>query len=445
MAANPQSSLPKQHPRWSDLKAAYRFLHNPKVSPDRIQSTHRAQVRQDCLAHSHILALQDGTELDYTKRRLAEGLGFIGDGGGQGLLQHSALGVTPDGELLGVLHQRWWRRQRTPEGETRRQRQARKTEAGLWADAIQSIGSLGASTRLIHVMDRGSDCFETMDAARRVGVGFVLRAKHNRYLEGSAQALWPFLSSQPMRGSRPVSVASRPARGSKPRVPARTARLAMRYAPVIIPPPRNDPRFAHAEPLQVWGVYAVEAAAPKDVEPIEWMLLTSEPVHTLGAANEIMDWYTQRWVIEEWHKVEKTGCRLEASQLRDGSALERLAALTAVVAVRMLQLRDLARPAGTTEPLVSWSQMSAGDRSANRHLRRAVPPEWLAVVAHLAGCPIDDLSPGLFWLTIARQGGFIGRRGDGWPGWQTLWGGWSRISDIVYGLELARTWEGSYG
>ena len=113
--------------------------------------------------------------------------------------------------------------------------------------------------------------------------------------------------------------------------------------------------------------------------------------------------------------------------------------------MRMLQLRDLARPVGMTEPLASWSQSSAGDRGAKRRLRCTVPRAWLAVVAHLAGCAITDLSPGLFWLTIARQGGFIGRRSDGWPGWQTLWRGWSRISDIVYGLQLARTWRGSYG
>jgi hypothetical protein len=294
-------------------------------------------------------------------------------------------------------------------------------------------------------MDRGSDCFETMDAARRVGVGYVLRAKHDRYLVNTDQPLWSYLSGQPVRGERTVDVAARPARGKKPAIPARTARLAVRYGPVVIPSPSNDPRFADAEPLEGWAIHILEEAPPDGVDPIEWMLLTSEPVATLAAANEVVDWYTQRWVIEEWHKVEKTGCRLEASQLLDGCALERLAALTAVVAVRMLQLRDLARPTGTTEPLASWSRTSADDPQAKKRLRSEVPEDWLAVVAHLANCAITDLSPGLFWLTIARQGGFIGRRSDGWPGWQTLWGGWSRISDIVYGLQLARLWQQTYG
>ena len=236
-----------------------------------------------------------------------------------------------------------------------------------------------------------------------------------------------------------------PTHGSKPGIPARTARLTVKRGRVALPPPVNDPRSADADPLVVWAVYVREEDPPAKADPIEWMLLTSEPVRKKAEANEVVDWYTRRWLIEEWHKVEKTGCRLEASQLQDGSALACLAALTAVVAVRLLQLRDMARPASVHEPLVSWSRASANDRAAQRRLRSEVPEDWLVVVAHLADCVVADLSPGLFWLTVARQGGFIGRRSDGWPGWQTLWRGWSRISDIVYGLQLARTRRGTYG
>ena len=105
----------------------------------------------------------------------------------------------------------------------------------------------------------------------------------------------------------------------------------------------------------------------------------------------------------------------------------------------MLQLRDLARPVGTTEPLALCCQATAGDTTAKRQLQSQVPQDWRAVVAHLARCKVNELTPALFWMTIAKQGGFIGRRSDGWPGWQTLWRGWSRISDIVYGVHLGRS------
>jgi hypothetical protein len=445
MATTPQNALPKQYASWSDVKAAYRFLNNPKIAPEQIQATHRDVVSERCATYDRILVVQDGTELDFTKQQAKQGLGFTGGGIGHGLLQHSALAVGLDGELLGVLHQCWWCRQRTTPGETRRQRQARETEASLWANTIEAIGALNDDTRLTHVMDRGSDSFETIDAARRVGVDFVLRAKHDRKLESTSSTLWALMSAQRVCGHREIAVNRQPRRGSRPAVPARTACLAIRYAPIMVPPPTNDPRFKDSAPVGLWAVYALEESPSADVDAVEWMLLCTEPVKSAEDANARIEAYTHRWIIEEWHKVEKTGCRLEASQLRDADAIERLAALTAVVAVRMLQLRRMARASGASEPLVTCAK--ARDDEGARRLQATVPQEWLAVVAHLAKCPTAELTPALYWLTIAKQGGFIARRSDGWPGWQTLWCGWSRIHDMVRGLQLARIIfdEKSYG
>lgn len=334
MAEAPDRSLPDRHKNWGDIKAAYRFLNNPKVTPEGIQSTHRQQVRQLCSSHRVVLAVEDGSELDYTTHRSVEGLGFVGGGLGQGLLQHSTLAVTTEGHLLGILHQIWWKRVRRPKGEKRRERQARVTESGLWADSIRAIGSVGPNTRLVHVTDRGGDCYETMHAAFAAGQGFLIRARHDRYVNDSREHLWGFLRRQDVAGKRIVHVPARPAKDKQPAQPARTVRLAVRHAAIEVPPPRNDPRFR--DPLAAWAVYVVEMDPPAGVEPVEWMLLTSECVEDVNEANVRVDWYTDRWLIEEWHKAEKTGCRLEASQFKTAEALERLAALTAVVAVRLI-------------------------------------------------------------------------------------------------------------
>ena len=215
----------------------------------------------------------------------------------------------------------------------------------------------------------------------------------------------------------------------------------------MLPPPRNDPRFGESKPLIVWAVYALESDPPEGVDPLEWMLLTSEPVADFAASDACVDWYARRWLMEEWHKVEKTGCRLETAQLKDAQALERLAALTAVVGVRLLQLRNLAR-SGCGETSLAADARSRGDRSrAVANLRRVVPGDWLLVVAQLARGEPEKLTPELFWLTVAKQGGFIGRKSDGWPGWQTIWRGWSKICDIVLGLQILREKQegGSYG
>jgi hypothetical protein len=431
MAAAPDHSVPDQHKTWGDIKAAYRFLNHPKVTPERIQAIHRQQVRHLCSAYAVVLAIEDGSELDYTGHPSVEGLGFVGDGIGRGLLQHSTLAVTTDGHLLGILHQIWWKRARTPEGEKRRQRQARAKESDLWGDSIRAIGAIGPGTRLIHVTDRGGDCYATMHAAYAAGQGFLIRAKHDRYVNDSTEHLWGFMKRQPVMGTRSVHIAARPAKRKVPAQPARVARLAIRYARIQVPPPRNDPRFT--ERLWAWAVYVVELDPPPGVESVEWMLLTSEPVENIDQANTRVDWYTGRWLIEEWHKAEKTGCRLEASQLKNADALERLAALTAVVAVRLIQLRELAQAATDTVE-------AAGDSLRNQPaaLQNLVPLDWILVVSHLAKCRPESLTPRLFWLTLARRGGFIGRRSDGLPGWQTIWKGWAEVMTMVQGVEIHR-------
>ena len=185
--------------------------------------------------------------------------------------------------------------------------------------------------------------------------------------------------------------------------------------------------------MSAWAVYVVELDPPAGVEPIAWMLLTSERVESLDQANARVDWYTFRWLIEEWHKAEKTGCRLEASPLKTAEALERLAALTAVVAVRLIQLRELAQAAtdGSVPAQKSLSEQPVA-------LRNLIPHDWIMVVSHLAKCPPEALTPRLFWLTLARCGGFIGRKNDGLPGWQTIWKGWAKVIALVRGVEIHR-------
>ena len=431
MAEAPDRSLPDRHASWGDVKAAYRLLNNPKVTPEGIQSAHRQQVRQLCSAHPVVLAIEDGSELDFTTHRSVKGLGFMGNGIGRGLLQHSTLAVTPEGHLLGVLHQIWWKRVRKPKGEKQRQRLARAKESDLWADSIRAVGSVGSNTRLVHVTDRGGDCYETMQAAYAAGQGFLIRAQHDRYVNDSTEHLWGFMERQAVAGMRIVEVPARPAKRKRPAQPARTARLAVRYAEIRVAPPRKDPRFK--DPLPAWAVYVVELDPPAGVEPVEWMLLTSERVEDVDQANTRVDWYTYRWLIEEWHMAEKTGCRLEASQLKTAEALERLAALTAVVAVRLIQLRELAQAA--TSPSVPDPKSLSDPPAA---LRNLVPHDWILVVSHLAQCRADALTPRLFWLTLARRGGFIGRKNDGLPGWRTIWKGWAEVITLVQGIEIHR-------
>jgi hypothetical protein len=199
--------------------------------------------------------------------------------------------------------------------------------------------------------------------------------------------------------------------------------LTIRAAPIKVAPPVADPRTKGAASLELWAVYLVEEHPPKGCEPVEWMLLTSLEVKTLQQAHTIIGYYTCRWVIEEWHRCLKEGCRIEASQLDDGRDIQRLGAVLAIVAVRLLQMRDLAD-----------AQTPVAD--APEALRAVVPTLYVTIVAGLAKCVPELLTPRLFWQTIARRGGYLGRKHDPRPGWKVIWRGWSDVVQMVRGAEL---------
>jgi len=264
-----------------------------------------------------------------------------------------------------------------------------------------------------------------LQACEDHGCGFLLRAQHNRNVNGNTSKLWELLGEKPVLGCRKVKL---PARAGRP---ARTAKLDIRATQVTLDRPKHDSRFN--EPKTVWAVYATEVLRPqrtKEVEPIEWMLLTSEPTETFKQADRCVDWYTHRLVIEEFHKVEKTGCRLEASQLDDAEDIKRLAAMTAVTAVRLLMLREIVhRAADPQKP----------EQNDPAVLQRSVPWLWIEVVAKANRKDPrepEQLTPREFWLRIARQGGHIARRRDGKPGWSTIWKGWYDFMYMFKGAEL---------
>jgi hypothetical protein len=67
--------------------------------------------------------------------------------------------------------------------------------------------------------------------------------------------------------------------------------------------------------VKVTCIVATEVNAPPDVEePLHWVLLTSLPLRTLEDAIYSINVYSTRWVIEEFHKVLKSGAIVEKLQ-----------------------------------------------------------------------------------------------------------------------------------
>ena len=160
-------------------------------------------------------------------------------------------------------------------------------------------------------------------------------------------------------------------------------------------------------------------------EDLEWVLLSSLAVEDAAQACERLDWYAGRWLIEEYHKGLKTGCAIERRRLETGKRLQALLGFVALVAVRLLQGREAARR--TPEALVQGS----------------VPDAFVRIIAHKLGHAAETLTHRQFWRAVAQLGGFLGRRSDGEPGWQTLWIGLFRLQDMAEALAMPAHVRGS--
>ena len=208
-----------------------------------------------------VLNLQDTTQLDFTGREV-EGLGEIGNGHGQGLLQHAALAVSEAGDTLGLLHEQWQAREKPPRGETRRQRQERTTEADVWEQTARAIGPV-EGTRLIHVGDRHADVFGFMRAAVDLGHGFIIRSFHDRLLDsppdedqGEARPrLREVLADEKPCERRVIHIPARRDRKGRKRK-ARDAELSVRWIANVDPVPGQQPAARPADQSGVGGAGA---------------------------------------------------------------------------------------------------------------------------------------------------------------------------------------------
>lgn len=152
------------------------------------------------------------------------------------------------------------------------------------------------------------------------------------------------------------------------------------------------------------------------------MLLTDLPVGTLAECLRVVRVYRLRWLIEEFHKALKTGLRAERSQLGDYRRLSSLVGILSVVAASLVDAKCSARAAaGAAEEL----DAARADPAVLTVLTRLHPPA--------EGKPTRRW----FWVSIARLGGFLARKGDGDPGWLTLWRGWQTLMLMVKGYELS--------
>jgi hypothetical protein len=423
LARNPQSSLPASLRGEAETVGAYRLLNTPALSPEQILMPHWVQTRREAASREQVLMIGDSTECNLSSHHKVQGAGPVGRGSlAQGFFVHTVVARDAQTEeLLGCAYQHTFVRHPAPEKETKGQHKQRERESGVWEQGVRSIGPVPVGSQWIYVGDRGSDIFPFWQACQQLGYDFVIRVAQDRGIAGEEAetsgdpALLHLKSHARHMQAQDIRRLPLPARSEHP---ARDAVVEMSFEAVRIQPPIHNATL-HKTPLDLWVVRVWEPLPPAGVEPLEWILLTSIPVQTLADAWERVCWYRCRWLIEEFHKVLKSGCHLEDRRMHTVSALENLLAILTPIGMRLLQVRQLAQLA----PDLPATQV--------------VSAQVVQLVALL------DRRPNAVWTVrdlccaIARFGGFLARKCDGLPGWQTLWNGWVFVQTVLLGVHLA--------
>ena len=446
MVRHPGGSLPHKVRNPADLFALYRLCKRKEVTHEAVLDPHRQLTLRQIEEHGgDVLILHDSTDIDYTKQKSLTDLGQIGNGFGRGYIAHNSLAVdAKNGHVIGLTNQILHARPVVPKDETRAERRKRESrETLLW---VEGTRGLPASRKLVDVVDRGGDTFEFIEHEVRSGRRFVIRTKHDRSLvsghavpppkrETGAPGLHKVSRALASQGQFELDVTkSIPAgksakarkRNGKLKHPPRTARLAQMCfasAAVQLVPPQAKSGTHGRDPVPVWVVRVWEESPPEGEEALEWILITNEPVMTADDARRVIHWYRTRWVIEEYHKAQKTGCSIEGMHFQFEDRLQPMIALLSVVALTLLKLRDAART----------------EDSHNRPARELIGDEYVAALSLWRHKEVRlDWSVHDFIMALGRLGGHLNRKADGLPGWITLWRGWTDLQPRVETAELIK-------
>jgi hypothetical protein len=417
ISQNPGGSLPEKLKDPAAYRATLRLMNNPQVTHQKILDPHIQATRQRMRqTTATVVIAEDIVELDYSKQMTLAAMGQIGNGAGWGYECHNSLAIdTQSGELLGLVNQILHHRVRKPAREgVAESRERDNRESLLWVKAVQQIGPAPEGCHWVDVCDRAADTFEFLESEVRNGRHFVVRSTHSRALEVESDEqphlLHDLLRSLPTGLSWEVEVSANTGQ------PKRKAKVLCCWAAVTIKAPHVRKGRHGRDPLAVWAIRVWETEAPPGVkEPLEWILLTDEPIGGGGDARQRVGYYERRPRVEDYHKAQKTGLGVEQSQLQSQAGLQPMIALLSVLAVALVNAREAART----------------QEKAARPATDFFAPLLVMVLCLWRYKEVRPLTVREYILALGRLGGHLNRKCDGLPGWLTLWRGAMKLNAMV--------------
>lgn len=404
-----------------NVTATYRFLDNKRVNMDALLKSHLEASIHRIKEHPVVLSVQDTSTLNYsTSSKWCNDLGPINNAkdSAQGLILHDTMAFTTEGVPLGLLdNQVWARDKEVGKSKDKHKKPIEDKESIKWLKSYRAsseVQKVCPNTTIVSVGDREADIYDLFYEAHTSieqghGAQLLVRASSgSKRKTVEHEYIWDKLNNIKSSGSYEIIIERN---GSRSRA-QRKATICVSFAPVTISPPIKSKH----PPLKLYAIYAKETGVPPGDEPIEWMLLTTMKVSNYEDAAKCVHWYSQRWGIEEYHKILKSGCRIEDRRLGSAKKLETSLAIDMVVGWRVFFLTRQSRQT----PEISCELL------VEEH-------EWKSLHLFLQK-PIPETPPSLQQATalIASLGGYMNRKGDAPPGIVVMWKGIERLGDIAW-------------
>jgi len=429
-----------QHKDWSQsfpnlikdsyaLKGFYRFINNARVT----QGTFIEGYGRGLAGYSKQIAEQGATwylihdtmYAEFNDRKLD--LGYTQGEDTNGFLLHHGLLLDSDHVPLGLLHQGVIHRDREDFGKRKdcTKKIIEDKESFKWLEGIKVGQDFSEDTgrKLIHILDREADIGEVINLFLRdhpVGSSFIIRARHDRSTLTHSQRdreddVSLFRLFKKIRQSKHLKKVKRTLRNKdgKPY----EAECWLRY---------EDYKFRGIEKA-ITCVHLEEVSPTEESKITEWYLLTNLPVEGFEQAEQVVENYTKRWTIEDFHKCYKTGCSIEKRQFDSPGPLCTVIGFLGLLAIQLLRGRYYARvnPEASFEIVVTQKEaQDLARKSAKKYLK----PIDLTIAKE---------GTMLWWtLLLGRMGGHQGYKSKGLPGWQTLWKGLNYFNNLLEGYVI---------
>ena len=419
LSNNPSMPISQASGDWQSTKAAYQFFDNTKVTPDSILTPHFHNTAWRMSAHSVVLAVQDTTSFNYTSHKSLE-LGPIGKENTSGVFQHNTLAISSDGLPLGLLDQITWVRPKDKKNRAKRETlDIAERESSRWIKSlINTVNNTPEGTKVVTVCDRESDIYGFFDEAEKLNASILVRCKHNRDINESNLGIKTYLRSHEVQCQYEVVVPRR-----KGDYPERKALVSLRYAPVTIQVPEHLENEMKHDEIRMYGIHVEETDPPDGIEPIEWFLITNIPLSNTDDALEKVDWYLKRWLVEVYHKSEKTCCSSEDCRLETKDRLFNFLAVNSVIGWRVLFITYIGRqnPKDTAQIILAPVEIKVLQGGVNQKLKKPMKIKTVRDAVY----------------AIAMLGGYMGRKSDKAPGIITVCRGMMRLHDFLRGFFLA--------